>query len=199
MIYIYIYIYNIYIFTGLTRRRSAADLGATPSFHRLLSRPVALGNPLGSPWRPLGDLRGTHWGTLGTPWGPLGDPLGTSWGSLGTTWGPSGMSWDALGTPWRSHEDHLPGLLDALGASWGFCGGNFELQRALIGSQRGSRRPVGGVLGAFWKLRKRLRSNSLQYAKTLKFIVRYCKKRGPGRLTLFKIRGDFLKTQEKTY
>ena len=41
-------------FTGLTRRRSAADLRATPSFHRLLSRPVVLGDPLGTPWGPRG-------------------------------------------------------------------------------------------------------------------------------------------------
>ena len=77
------------IFTGLTRRRSAADLEATPSFHRLLSRPVALGDPLGIPWGllgTLGDSSGTPWGPLGdlrgrfvVPWARLGDPLGTTY------------------------------------------------------------------------------------------------------------------------
>ena len=150
-------------------------LGATPSFHRLLSRPVALGDPLRTPWGP-------PWGPLGDPWGSLGDPLGTlgdPWGflgdPLGITWRPLGMFWDPLGTPWRSLGDHLAVLLDALGASWGFFGGNLDLQGALVGSQRGSRRPVGGLVLAFWKLRKCLRSNWLQYAKTLKLTIRYCK------------------------
>ena len=146
------------------------------------------------PWEPLGDPLGSPGGSLGDPWGSLGDPVGTSWGPLGTLGDSSGTPWGPLGdlrgrpaAPWRSLGDHLPDLLDALGASWGFCGGNFELQRALIGSQRGSRRPVGGVLGAFWKLRKRLRSNSPQYAKTFKFTVRYCKNQCPGKLKSWKI------------
>ena len=97
---IYIYIY-IYIFTGLTRRRRAADLGATPSFHRLLSRPVALGNPLGTPWAPLGDPLGTLGDPLGIPGGPLRDP----WGPLGTTWGPLGDLPGRLGAPWARLGD----------------------------------------------------------------------------------------------
>ena len=67
-------------FTGLTRRRSAADLGATPSFHRLLSRPVALGDPLGILWGSLGD----SWGPLGIPRRPLGDHLETVGDVLGS-------------------------------------------------------------------------------------------------------------------
>ena len=129
-------------------------LGATPSFHRLLSRPVALGNPLGTHWGPLGDPLGTlgdplgiPWGYLGDPRGPLGIPRGSLGDPLGTTWRSSGTSWDPLGTPWRSLGDHLPVLLDTLGASWGFFGGNLELQRSLVGSQRGSRTPVRGSLG----------------------------------------------------
>ena len=192
-------------FTGLTRRRSAADLGATPSFHRLLSRPVALGNPLGSPWGPLGDLRGTHWGTLGTPWGSLGDLLGilgdllgTLGDPLGTTWGPSRTSWGALGTPWRSHGNHLPVLLEALCASWTFFGTNLAPQGTPRGSQQGSGRPLAGLLGAFWRLRKRLRSDSLQYAQTFKFSVRYCKNRGSERLKSFKITCIFFQCRGKT-
>ena len=124
-----------------------------------------LEDPLGIPWGPLGD----PWGPLGIPRGSLGDHLET----LG----------DVLAIPWG----HSPILLDASGASWGFFGGNLELQGALVGSQRGSRRPVGGLLGAFWRFRKCLRSNSLQNAKTFNFIVRYCKNRCPGRLKSLKI------------
>ena len=51
-IYIYVYTYIHKIYTGLTRRRNAADLGATPSFHRLLSRAVTIDDP----WEPLGTL-----------------------------------------------------------------------------------------------------------------------------------------------
>ena len=118
---------------------------------------------------------------------------------MGTTWRPSGTFWGPLGTPWRSLGDHLPVLLDALGASWGFFGGNLDLQGALMGSQRGSRRPVGGLVLAFWKLRKCLRSNWLQYAKTLKFTVRYCKNRGLGRLKPLKICLNFHNTREKKH
>ena len=167
------------ISTGLTRRRSAADLGATLSFRRLLNRPVTLGDPLGTPWGPLGDPLGIPWGSLGDPWGPLGDPWGILGDPLGKAWGPSGMSWDLLGTPWRALWDHLEVLLDTLGVSWGFFRGNLELQGASLRFQRVPRRALGGILGALWRLRKGLRSNSLQYAKTFKFIVKYCKNRGP--------------------
>ena len=80
-------------FTGLTRRRSAADLGATPSFHRLLSRPVTLWKLLGDPW-------GTPWGSLGDLLGPLatlGQSSGTHWGKLGDLRGCPGISWGRLG------------------------------------------------------------------------------------------------------
>ena len=90
-------------------RAGAADLGATPSFHRLLNRAVTIGDP----WEPLGTL----WDPLGIPWGSLGDPLGRPWGPLGTSWGPLGdllrtledplvTLWGPLRTPWR-----LPGEL----------------------------------------------------------------------------------------
>ena len=89
-------------FTGLTRRRSAADLGATPSFHRLLSRPVTLRDPLGiscgplgDPWKPLGDALGIP----GNPLGILGDSSGTAWGSLGELRGRLGIFWGRLGDP----------------------------------------------------------------------------------------------------
>ena len=63
--YIYIYIY----------------LGATPSFHRLLSRAVTIDDPWGPfeiPWGSLGDPLATPWGDLGDPCGALGGLLGTS-------------------------------------------------------------------------------------------------------------------------
>ena len=106
---------------------------------------------------------------------------------LGKAWGPSGMSWDLLGTPWRALWDHLEVLLDTLGVSWGFFRGNLELQGASLRFQRVPRRALGGILGALWRLRKGLRSNSLQYAKTFKFTVRYCKNRGPKRVNSLKI------------
>ena len=143
-------------------------------------------------WTLVEHIGGHLWAfrvSLGDHWGFLGDPLGTIWRPSGTSWGP-------LGTPWRSLGDHLPVLLDTLGASWGFFGGNLDLQGALMGSQRGSRRPVGGLVRAFWKLRKCLRSNSLQYAKTMKFTVRYCKNRGLGRLKPLKISRYFHRTRK---
>ena len=92
------YTLHVYdIFTGLTRRRSAADLGATPSFHRLLSRPVTLRDPLGISCGPLGD-----------PWKPLGD-------ALGIPGNPLGILGDSSGTPWRSLGD----LRRRLGICWG--------------------------------------------------------------------------------
>ena len=72
-----------------------------------------------------------------------------------------------------------------------------DFQGALIGSQRGPGRPLGGLLGAFWRLRKRLRSDSLQYAKTFKFAVRYCKIRGPEGLNPFKFICNFDKNRLK--
>ena len=147
---------------------------------------------MGNPWEPLGDPWRTPWGslgdllrTLGDPWGLLGDPLAKARG-------PSGTSWDPLGTPWRALWDHLEVLLDTLGVSWGFFRGNFELQGASLGFQRGPRRALGCILGALWRLQKGLRSNSLQYAKTFKFIVRYCKIRGPKRVNSLKILHNFV-------
>ena len=152
------------------------------------------GGPIGEPWGPLGDLLGTSWGSLGTSWGSLGTP----WGPLGTPWGPSRTSWGALGTPWRSHGNHLPVLLEALCASWTFFGTNLAPQGTPRGSQQGSGRPLAGLLGAFWRPRKRLRSDSLQYAKTFRFTVRYCKNRGSERLKSFKITCNFVQSREKT-
>ena len=130
-------------------------------------------------------------GTLSDPWGILGDPLGKAWG-------PSGMSWDLLGTPWRALWDHLEVLLDTLGVSWGFFRGNLELQGASLRFQRVPRRALGGILGALWRLRKGLRSNSLQYAKTFKFTVRYCKIRGPERQKSFQIKCYFVQNPPQT-
>ena len=130
-------------------------------------------------------------GILGNPRGFLRDPLGT-------TWRPQGMSWGPLRTPWRSLGDHLPGFLVTLGASWGSFGGILDLQGAQIAPPRGSRRPLGGLLGSFWRLRKCLSSNSLQYAKTYKFTVMYCKIRGPETLKSFQIKCYFVQNPPQT-
>ena len=103
------------------------------------------------------------------------------------------MSWDFLGTPWRALWDHLEVLLDTLGVFWGFFRGNLELQGASLRFQRVPGRALGGILGALWRLRKGLRSNSLQYAKTFKLNVRYCKNQGPKRVNSLKIRQIFVK------
>ena len=156
-----IYLIYIYICTGLTRHRSAADLGATQSFHRLLSRPVTLADSWG-PLGPLGDPLVTLWAALGKPLGILGNPRGFLRDPLGTTWRPQGMSWGPLGTPWRSLGDHLPGFLVTLGASWGSFGGILDLQGAPIASPRGSRRPLGGSwdhFGGFESVYEAIRCN----------------------------------------
>ena len=157
---------------------------------------------------PLGIFCGLLGDHLGTPWGPLGDPLETSWGLLGPLpgllgdpWEPFGDLWESLGYPLGIFGDVLGFLAEPFATFWGslqtsfghfrcilgIFGDNLELQRPLIGSQRGPGRPLGGILGAFWMLRKRLRSDSLQNAKTFKFTVRYCKIRGSKRLNSLKI------------
>ena len=73
-----------------------------------------------------------------------------------------------------------------------------ELRGTLISSQSGPGRPLGVLFGSLLRLRKRLRSDSLQCAKTFKFIVRYCKIQGPGRLESVQIMRDFLKNQRQT-
>ena len=138
-----------------------------------------LWDPLGTPWDPL-EIPCDPWDSLGHRWAFLRDPSGS-------TWKPSGTSWDPLGTPWRALWDHLEVLLDTLGFSGGFFRGNLELQGAPLGFQRGPRRALGGISGVLWRLRKGLRSNSLQCAKTFKFTVRYCKNRGPKRVNSLKI------------
>ena len=156
---------------------------------------------------------------MGTPWGPLGDPLGTTWGPLGNSLGPPGTPWESFGDLWESlgyplgifvdvlgfvgepsatFWDHFGVLLDTLGTSSRLFAVNLELQRTLIGPQRSPGRVFGGILGAFWRLRKRSRSDLLQYAKTFKFTVRYCKNRGLGRPKPLKISHEFLKNREKT-
>ena len=153
-----------------------------------------LGDPLGTPWGPLGDLLGTPW----APRGLLGNPLGTFGNPLGIPWGSSWTSWGSLESPRQPFGDHFGVLLDTLGTSSRLFGVNLELQRPLIGPQRSPGRVFGGILGAFWRLRKRSRSDLLKYAKTFKFTIRYCKNRGLGRLKPLKIRRNFLKIQEKT-
>ena len=154
-------------------------LGATPSFHRLLSRLVTPRDPLGISCGPLG-TPGTPCGRLGDPWESPGDPVGISRGPLGDhleTFGEVlGSFGDALAIPWgplRSFFGHFRYLLDIL---WSQLGAPRDSQRL----------PKGVLLGSFWKLRKRLRSDLLQYAKTFKCTVKYCKNRGWRRLKTLK-------------
>ena len=162
-------------FTGLTRRRSAADLGATPSFHRLLSRPVALGDPLGTPWGPLGD-------PLGTPWGPLGIP----WGSLGDSWGPLGIPRGPLGDHLETFGDVLGSLGHALAIPWGPLTSSFGRFRCLLGilwgqlgPPRGSHGLPKGVQEACWGPRASILEASKVFTKQFAAICKkheiYCK------------------------
>ena len=147
-----------------------------------------LGDPLGTPWRPLGDFLGPSRDSLGT----LGNPLGTFGNPSGIPWGSSGTSWGSLESPRQPFGDHFGVLLDTLGTSERLFGDNLELQRPLRGPQSGPGRLFGGILGAFWRLRKRLRSDLLQHAKTFKFIVMYCKNRGRRRLKTSKFPCNFI-------
>ena len=134
------YTLHVYdIFTGLTRRRSAADLGATPSFHRLLSRPVT--------------LAGTSW----APWGSLGDPLGSPWETRGDPWEPSGIPRGSLGDHLETLGDVLGSVGDALAIPWGPLTRIFGHFRCLLGilwghfgPPRGSHSLPKGVQEASW-------------------------------------------------
>ena len=159
------------VFTGPTRRRSAADLGATPSFHRLLSRPVALGKPLGTHWGPLGDPLGTLGDLLGTSWGPwgtLGDPSGIPWGPLGDLRGRLGVPWARLGDPLGTLTRSFGRFRCLLGILWG-----------QLGAPRGSRRLPKGVQEACWgPLGSILEASKVftkQFAAICKNLQIYCK------------------------
>ena len=146
-IYIYIYIY----------------LGATPSFHRLLSRSLTRADSWG-PLGPLGDPLGTLWGALGKPLGTLGIPRGFLGDPLGTTWRPQEMSWGPLGTPRRSLGDHLPGSLVTLGASWGSLGASW--------TSKGVQEASWGALGIIFEASKVF---VMQFAAICKNLQIYCK------------------------
>ena len=138
------------------------NLGATPSFHRLLSGPVTLGDTLGTPWGPLGDPLGTPWGPLGDPWGPLGDP----WGPLGDLLGGFGhilgILGDPLAIPWGSLGEHLGILLNIfvplghlLGILWGQLGPPRGSHRVPKGPREASWGPLGSILEASKAFTKR--------------------------------------------
>ena len=150
------------------------------------------GDSLGGSWGLVGPL-GRHlsalWALMGTSWGPLGDP-----------WGPLGDLRGHLGAPWTRFGDPLWPLTSAfgyfrclLGILWGQLGAPRDSHRFPKGVQEAS----WGLLGSFWRLWKCLPSNSMQYAKTFKFTVMYCKIRCTGRLNSLKINCNFNKILER--
>ena len=179
----------------------------------LVSSASASGKPFGLPHVTLGDPSGILWGPedpLGTSWGRLRDPWGTPWGSLGDPWGLFGALEEPLGYPLGLFGYVLRFLGETLATFWESLGSSFGHFGCLPGtfggrlgapkaSQRPPKGPPGDHLGASCTLRKRSRSDSLQYAKTFKFTVRYCKNQGPGILKPLKISCKFLKTREKTH
>ena len=158
------------------------------------------GDPLGTPWGPLGDLLGTPWDPLETPWGPLGQSLGIPgdpWGLFGALEEPLGYPLGLFGYVLRFLGETLATFWESLGSSFGHFGclsGTFGGRLgAPKASQRPPKGPPGDHLGASCTLRKHSRSDSLQYAKTFKFTVRYCKIQGPWRLESVQIMNDFHK------
>ena len=163
-IYVYtdIYIYNTYVIhvDGL----HDINLGATPSFHRLLSRPVTPRDPSGISCGPLGN----PWKLLVDAWGILGDSSGTAWGSLGELRGRLGIFWGRLGHPLGpltrifGHFRCLSGIL------WGHLGpprGSHSLPK---GVQEASWGALGIILEASKVFMK-------QFAAICKNLQIYCK------------------------
>ena len=136
---------------------SVADLGATPSFHRLLSRPVALGDQLGTPWGSLGDPLGTLGDPLGISWGllgTLGDSSGTPWGPLGDLWGCLGVPGHDLAIPWGPLTTPFGRFRCLLGILWG-----------QLGPPRGSHGLPKGVQEACWRPRASILEASQVFTK----------------------------------
>ena len=150
-----------------------------------------LRDPWGTPKGPLRDPLGIRWGPLGTlgdPWGPFRNPLGIFGyvlGFLGEIFSSFEITWEFFWTLW------VP-LRHFGGATWSSKG----LSK---GPRRGPERPLGSILGAFCTRRKHSRSDSLQYTKTFKFTITYCKNRGPVRLKPLKISRKCFKTREKAH
>ena len=147
------------------------NLGATPSFHRLLSRLVTPRDPLGISCGPLG-TPGTPCGRLGDPWESLGDPVGIPRGPLGDhleTFGEVlGSFGDALAIPWgplRCFFGYLRCLLDIL---WGQLGAPRDSQRLPKWVREASWGPLGIILEASKACTKR-------FAATCKNLQIYCK------------------------
>ena len=129
----------------------------------------------------------------GTPLGPLGDLLGTSWEPLGSLLGALGSSWEPLGGLLRrlgslvGRQEGPEGVtLAILGRSWSALGASWSA----LGL---SWRHLGRLLGAFWsylatvlQIKKHLDSDSVEYCKTMKNTVRYCKNRGSEQLKIMK-------------
>ena len=127
------------------------------------------GDPLGTPWGPLGDLLGTPWDPLETPWGPLGQSLGIPgdpWGLFGALEEPLGYPLGLFGYVLRflgetlaTFWNHLEVLLDTLGASQGLLVGDLELQRPLKGPQRDPRETIWEHLARFESIHEAIRCN----------------------------------------
>ena len=117
-------------------RPGAADLMATPSFHRPLLAPFS--SPFWASWEPLGALPEGLGACLGGPWSLLGVPEGL----LGASWAP----WEGLGgplegfskiswAPWGALEGFLGHLRGVWEASWRVWGASWD--------------PLGGIWGCF--------------------------------------------------
>ena len=129
-------------------------LMATPSFHRLLSRPVILWGPLGTLWGPLGEPLGP----LGGPWGPLGtlgDPLGTLGDPLGTFEDVLGRLGHALAIPWEPLTSSFGSFMCLLDILWDQLGAPRDSQRLPTGVREASCGSLGSILEASQAFTKR--------------------------------------------
>ena len=113
----------------LTRRQGAADLMATPSFHR----PLYV-------FRPFQGLLAATRGLLRTAW----VASGASRETLGASWGVFGVSWELLVGSWGP-------LGGALGPSWAVFAAFRVLCGRFFASLGGSWGPSRGHLGATYR------------------------------------------------
>ena len=111
------------------------------------------GRALWELWEALGSLLEPLGGLLE----PFGGLLGVIWLILGGCWTHLGASWSALGASWEA-------LGRLLGASWERLGSILELSCDSFADQKGHK--------------KHLDSDLVEFRKTMKNTVRYCKNQG---------------------